>query len=202
MSNHPEQAIAAHSKLHELIRNRWSPRAFADKDVAAEDLASILDAGRWAASSYNEQPWRFIVATRQQPEAFEKLLGLLLPFNQAWAKAAPVLILIVAKKSFSHNQQPNRHALHDAGAALANMFLQATALGLHGHGMAGFDSERAKTELEIPEDYEPAAFVALGYAGSPDSLPEGLREREMAPRQRKPLSELTFGSRWGVPFNF
>ena len=185
-------AIPVNPNVHELIRSRWSPRAFLDKDVSAEDLGLVLDAARWAASSFNEQPWRFIVATKHDPESYQKLLGLLLPFNQAWAKAAPVLILTVAKKTFSHNQQPNRYAQHDAGAALANLFLQATALGLHGHGMAGFDQNRARTELNIPDDYEPAAFTVLGYAGSPDSLPEGLKERETAPRQRKPLSDLTF----------
>jgi nitroreductase len=196
------KAAASHPKVHELIRARWSPRAFADKDVPADDLASILDAARWAASSYNEQPWRFIVATRQAPEAYQKLLGLLVPFNQEWAKTAPVLILIVAKKTFSHNHQPNKYAMHDAGAALANLFLQATALGLHAHGMAGFDYDRARAELNIPDDYETAAFVALGYFGSADQLSEGMRKQELAQRTRKPLAELVFTTNWETPFSF
>jgi hypothetical protein len=141
------KAATTHPKVHALIRSRWSPRAFSDKEVPAGDLAAILDAARWAASSYNEQPWRFIVATKQDPEAYQKLLGLLLPFNQAWAKTAPVLILMAAKKTFTHNHTPNKYALHDTGAALANLFLQATALGLHAHGMAGFDYDRARSEL-------------------------------------------------------
>ncbi len=191
---------SANPKVHELIRQRWSPRAFSDQPVSAEDLAVILDAGHWAASSYNEQPWRFIVATKENPAEFAKLLGLLVPFNQAWAKSAPVLILLIAKKTFSHNQAPNKYALHDAGAALAYMALQATALGLYVHGMAGFDHERAMSELNIPDDFETAAFAALGYLGSPDQLPEGAKQQELAPRQRKPLSEIAFTTTWTTPF--
>jgi nitroreductase len=194
------KAATTHSKVHALIRSRWSPRAFSDKEVPAGDLAAILDAARWAASSYNEQPWRFIVATKQDPEAYQKLLGLLLPFNQAWAKTAPVLILMAAKKTFTHNHTPNKYALHDTGAALANLFLQATALGLHAHGMAGFDYDRARSELKIPDDYETAAFVALGYAGSPDQLPDAQKKSELGPRSRKPLSEIVFTTTWESPF--
>jgi nitroreductase len=194
------KAATTHPKVHALIRSRWSPRAFSDKEVPAGDLAAILDAARWAASSYNEQPWRFIVATKQDPEAYQKLLGLLLPFNQAWAKTAPVLILMAAKKTFTHNHTPNKYALHDTGAALANLFLQATALGLHAHGMAGFDYDRARSELKIPDDYETAAFVALGYAGSPDQLPDAQKKSELGPRSRKPLSEIVFTTTWESPF--
>jgi nitroreductase len=196
------KAAAVHPKVHELIKGRWSPRAFSDKDVSADDLASILDAARWAASSYNEQPWRFIIARRQDTEAYRKLLGLLVPFNQEWAKTASVLILVVAKKTFSHNQQPNKYSLHDAGAALATLALQAKALGLHVHGMAGFDYDRARAELKLPDDYETAAFAALGYAGSPDHLPEAMQKQELAPRTRKPLSELAFTTDWQTPFKF
>lgn len=194
------KAADANPKVHDLIRQRWSPRAFSDKEVSTDDLASILDAGRWAASSYNEQPWRFIVATKKDSAAFQKLLSVLVPFNQDWAKSAPVLILVVAKKTFTHNRQPNRYALHDAGAALSTMALQATALGMHIHGMAGFDHDRARTEFGIPDDYEIAAFAALGYAGSPDQLPEGMAKAELAPRQRKTLSELAFTTSWETPF--
>ncbi len=194
------KAAATHSKVHELIRNRWSPRGFSGKEVSDDDLMSILEAARWAASSYNEQPWRFIVATRQDADAFQKLLSLAVAFNQSWAKSAPVLILMVTKKTFTHNRQPNRYAMHDAGAALAHIFLQATALGLHGHGMAGFDYDRARTELKIPDDYETAALVALGYLGSPEQLPEGLQKQELGPRTRKPLAELAFTTSWETPF--
>ena len=194
------KAAASLPNVHELIRHRWSPRSFTEKQVSPEDLATILDAGRWAASSYNEQPWRFIVATKEDPAAYEKLLGLLVPFNQAWAKFAPVLILMVAKKTFSHNKSPNGYALHDAGAALATMGLEATALGLRIHSMAGFDHDRARSELHIPDDYAIGAFSALGYPGSPDQLPEGLKQQELSARTRKPLSELVFTTTWESPF--
>ncbi len=188
--------------VHELIRARWSPRAFSARDVSTEDLRTILEAARWAASSYNEQPWRFIVARKSDPAAFEKILGLLVPSNQAWAKSAPVLMIMVAKRAFSHNGSPNLYAVHDTGQALAHLFLQATALGLHAHGMAGFDRERARKELAIPDDYDFGAAVALGYLGSPDGLTEQQRNSELAKRTRKPLNEIVFGTNWGEPLQF
>ncbi len=194
------KAAASLPKVHELIRDRWSPRGFSDKAVSTEDLATILDAGHWAASSYNEQPWRFIVATKQDSSAFQKMLELLVPFNQAWAKSAPVLILMAAKTTFSHNGTPNGYALHDAGAALATMAIQATALGLHIHSMAGFDQDQARKALGIPDDYVLGAFSALGFLGSPDQLPDGLKQQELAPRTRKPLSELVFTTTWETAF--
>src|SRR5579884_435244 len=178
--------------VHELIRARWSPRSFADRPVSDHDLKLILEAARWAASSNNEQPWRFIVARKSDAELYEKILSVLVPGNQKWAKTAPVLMITAAKRDFSHNGQPNLHAWHDTGAALAHIFLQATALGLHAHGMAGFDRERARTELGIPTDYEPVAAVAIGYLDSPDKLEQPYRQRERSPRTRKPLDEITF----------
>jgi nitroreductase len=185
--------------VHELIRERWSPRAFSNQPVSSADLAAILEAGRWAASSYNEQPWRFFVAPKSDAAGFGKLLGLLMPMNQAWAGSAAVLMLSVAKKSFSHNGQANRYGLHDAGAALAGMFLQATALGLHGHGMGGFDHERARLELHVPDDYEIGAAAAFGYLGSSEHLPEQMQKMELAKRQRKPLAEIVFSTEWQKP---
>ncbi len=187
-------------QVHELFRTRWSPRAFSNKEVAASDLAAVLDAARWAASSYNEQPWRFIIATQKDPAAFQKMLGLLVPANQAWAKSAPVLLMTVAKKTFTHNNTPNHYALHDAGAALAYMALEANALGLHVHGMGGFDHDRARKELNVPDDFHIGAFAALGYIGSPDQLPDHYKSMELAPRTRKPLSELAFTTKWSEPF--
>lgn len=187
--------------VHDLIRSRWSPRAFADRHVSDADLKTIFEAARWAASSYNEQPWRFFVARKSDPAAYEKILGLLVPFNQAWAKSAPVLFIMAAKRTFSHDQSPNSYAIHDAGQALAHVFLQATALGLHAHGMAGFDRGRARTELAIPDDYEVGAAAALGYLGSPDQLPDQQRQSELARRTRKPLNEIIFGTEFGKPLN-
>lgn len=186
--------------VHEIFKARWSPRSFSSREVSPEDLKNVLDAARWAASSYNEQPWRFVVATKADREAYDKFLSALVPFNEDWAKSAPVLILTVAKTKFSHNGEANYHALHDAGAALAHLMLQATALGFHSHGMAGYDHAKMRKALGIPEDYALGTAVALGYLDSPDKLPEGrLRDQETAPRQRKPLSQFVYGSHWGQP---
>jgi len=189
-------------EVHPLIRSRWSPRSFSDREVSPKDLRTILEAARWAASSYNEQPWRFLVATKSDPAAYQKLLNILVEFNQQWARTAPVLLLTVARKTFTHSGAPNHHALHDTGAALANLMLQATALGLHAHGMAGYDHERARKELGIPDDYELGAAVAIGYPDDPAKLPEPLRKREEEPRQRKPLEELVYGAGWNQPPGF
>lgn len=200
--NGPKEKLAdTLPSVHELIRSRWSPRAFAERGVSDADLKTIFEAARWAASSFNEQPWRFLVARKSDPAAFDKILHLLVPMNQVWAKKAPVLFIMAAKRTFSHNGTPNLYAFHDAGQALAHVFLQATALGLHAHGMAGFDRERARTELGIPDDYELAAAVALGYAGSPEELPEQQRQQEHAQRRRKPLNEIVFGADFGKPLN-
>lgn len=188
--------------VHELIRTRWSPRSFSDRPVSNEHLKTILEAARWAASSYNEQPWRFLVGTKLDKPAYERLLSVLVPFNQEWAKTAPVLILVAARKTFSHNGQPNLFAMHDAGAALAHIMLQATALGLHAHGMAGVDREGARRVLEIPDDYEVGAAVAIGYLDSPEKLTnENHRKAEVAKRTRKPLNEIAFGARWSEPLS-
>lgn len=182
--------------VHELISARWSPRSFSDREVSPDALKTLFEAAHWAASSYNEQPWRFLVATKSDPAAYQKLLSILVEFNQGWAKTAPVLFIMAAKKTFSQNGTPNRFALHDAGQALAHLFLQATALGLHAHGMAGVDEQKARAELHIPDDYEVGAAVALGYLGRPEDLPEQYRAGETAPRQRKPISEIVFGADW------
>lgn len=184
----------------EPILHRWSPRAYADKPVPAEDLKRGFEAARWAASSFNEQPWRFIVG-RRGDATFQKILDALVPGNQAWAKNVPVLILSVARKHFAHNGQINRHSWHDTGAAMANFAVQITALGLHSHSMAGFDHEKAKAAFDIPDDVETVAVTAVGYQGDPDSLPEGPRKSEVAPRQRRELKEIVF-SEWEKPLQF
>jgi nitroreductase len=185
------------SGIHPVISHRWSPRAFADKPVTTEDLTKIFDAARWAASSYNEQPWRFVVG-RKGDATYQKIFDSLIEFNQGWAKSAPVLVLSTAKKTFSHNGAPNGYGIHDTGAATATLTLQATALGLHSHGMAGFDKDKARAAFNIPEDFEIGAVTALGYLGDPETLPEGLKAQETSPRTRKPLEEVVF-SEWGQP---
>jgi nitroreductase len=164
--------------------------------VSDNDLKAVFDAARWAASSYNEQPWRFLVARKSDPASYQKLLGLLVEFNQGWAKTAPVLFVMAAKKTFTHNGTPNRFSLHDAGQALATLMLQATALGLHAHAMAGFDEDRARMELHIPDDYDLGAAVALGYLSTPEDLSPQYRSSEISARQRKALAEVVFGADW------
>ena len=181
----------------EHILHRWSPRSYADRDVPTEDLKKGFEAARWAASSFNEQPWRFLVG-RRGDATYQKIFDALVPFNQSWAKSAPVLILSVARKHFAHNGQLNRHSWHDTGAAMANFVLQITALGLHAHSMAGFDHQKAKAAFHIPDDFETVAVTAVGYLGDPESLPEEMRKSEVAPRQRKDLKEFVF-SEWEKP---
>jgi nitroreductase len=179
-----------------VIHHRWSPRSFADRDVSPAELKKVFEAARWTASSYNEQPWRFLVGTRNSP-TYKKILSSLIEFNQAWAGHAPVLILGVARTTFSHNNSPNRVALYDLGAASSYLTLQAAELGLVTHQMAGFDPEAARTALGIPVDYVVGAVIALGYQGEPAALPEGpMLAQETAPRERKPLSDIVL-SAWG-----
>lgn len=185
----------------EPVRERWSPRAYSDREVSGTDLELLMDAARWAASSYNEQPWRFVILRKGGP-GYDKLFQTLVEFNQLWAGAAPVLMLTVTKKTFSHNGEVNRHAQHDAGQALAHILLQAAALGMAGHAMAGFDHKKAEAELGIPEDFEAIAVVTIGYAGAPELLPERMRKGELAPRVRKAISEIAFGSNWGTAAGF
>lgn len=186
------------SDIHELLRRRWSPRAFSPRPVRADTLARLFEAARWAASSLNEQPWGFVVAdARDRPEDFARLLGCLNESNAVWAGAAPVLMLSVAKRRFDRGGAENRHAWHDVGQAAASLTLQATAEGLAAHQMAGFDADRAREELGLPEGWDPVAVIAVGYPGDPEALPEKLRERERAVRTRKPSSEFVFRGRWG-----
>lgn len=189
--------------VHELIKERWSPRSFEPRDISDADLQAILEAGRWAASSYNEQPWRFVVARRSETDVFAKLLNILIPFNQTWAKNASALVFTFAKKTFTQNGKENLYGLHDTGAAGAQMLLQANALGLEGHGMAGFDRERTRTELSVPDDFEIGAVFAFGYPAPPEklALDEKMIEAERGKRQRKPLNELAFSGIFGSPLN-
>lgn len=185
--------------IHDLIKRRWSPRAFSDQQIEAEKLHMLLEAARWAPSSNNEQPWRFIVANKDHETEWNRLLACLVEGNRKWAYRAPVLILSVASLNFQDDSTPNRHALHDTGMAVENLVLQATALGLATHQMAGFDVEKARADLKIPSGYEPVAMIAVGYPGDLAFLPDRLRERELQPRSRQPISEWTFSGQWGEP---
>jgi nitroreductase len=189
-------ATATKDEMHELLRKRRSSRAFSNTPVEPEKLASLFEAARWAASSYNEQPWRYIYATQNQPEDFERLLGCLNAPNQLWARNAFVLILSVAKRTLSLNGKPNKFYMHDTGAANASMAYQAVALGLNLHQMGGYNADKAREALALPEDYDPVAMIAVGYPGSPDNLPEDIRQKETAPRTRRPVEQLVFEGKW------
>lgn len=178
------------------VLNRWSARAFSDRDVSADDLKRVFEAARWAASSRNEQPWRYFVG-RRGSQTYQKIYSTLAPANQVWAGAAPVLIFGVASTKFVHNGSENRVALYDLGAATSYLTLQAAALGLTTHQMAGFDEKKALEVFAIPEGYEAGAVVALGYQGEPSALSnQHLLEMETSPRTRKPLKEFVL-SAWG-----
>ena len=187
--------------VHQLIRERWSPRAFAEKPIPKEVLRSLFEAARWAPSSNNEQPWAYLVATKDDKENFDKMLGVLVEFNAGWAKNAAALAIAVAKLAFP-NSIPNRNAQYDTGAASALLSVEATARGLAVHQMAGFDAEKARQVFAIPAGWEPLAALAIGYPGDPDSLPSKLKDRELAPRTRKPISEFVMSGSWGHTASF
>ncbi len=182
--------------IESLLQRRWSPRAFAPKPVERALLLRLFEAARWAPSSYNEQPWRYVVTTQEDPGRLKEAQSVLAPGN-AWATSAPVLICTVAHHTFVRNCKPNRHAFHDVGAASENLLLQATALGLFAHQMAGFDVEKARVVFQIPEGYEPVAMMALGYPAALETLTEEQRAYEQRPRARQPIEEFVFVSRFG-----
>ena len=197
-----QKPAPSEAPIHELIRNRWSPRAFADKAIPEDVLRSLFEAARWAPSSFNEQPWAYIVATKEDQANFEKVLKTLVEFNAGWARNAAVLAIAVTKLAFAENHEPNRNAQYDTGAATALLSVEATARGLVVHQMAGFDPDKARKTFAIPEGWEPLAAIAIGYPGSPDSLPPKMKDREMAPRIRKPIAEFVMTGSWGhtAPF--
>ena len=192
-----KKANPAHP-IHDLISRRWSPYGFDSRPVSEADLGSIFEAARWAPSSFNEQPWSFILATSADPDEFEKLLSCLIEPNQVWARSAPVLALGVAGTRFRRNDKPNRVAIHDLGLAAGNLSLEATSRGLVVHQMAGILVDRARTIYAVPQDHEVVTGIAIGYAGDPAGLPETLQGRDRSPRARKPLEEFVFTREWGA----
>ncbi len=194
-----EKRTSTDYPIHKLLAERWSPYAFDDRPVPEADLRSLFEAARWAPASYNEQPWRYIVCTKDDPEQFQRLLSCLVDGNQIWAKAAPVLALGVVSLRFARNARDNRAAVHDLGLAAGNLLLEATNRGLFVHQMIGILPDKAREIYGIPEGFEAWTGLAIGYKGDPMSLPEQIRERDLAPRQRKPLHEFVFSGKWENP---
>lgn len=183
------------------IEQRWSPRAFQEKPVAEAALRRLFEAARWAPSSYNEQPWRFLVGVKGEGTLWERLYRVLFPGNQLWAVRAPVLLLVCGKTHFSHNGTPNRAYVYDCGAAMAYLSLQVTAEGLGIHQLAGFDVEQARAEFNIPEGFEPLVMGAIGHRTDSTALPEEpayLRAQEEGERKRHPQAKFVFGDAWGT----
>ena len=188
--------------VNQLIRDRWSPRAFSDQPISPADLRSLFEAARWAPSSSNEQPWAFLVATRHDHENFTKALQPLVEFNVNWAKHAYVLGFAVSELAFAKNKTPNRNAQYDTGAAMSQLTTEATSRGLLVHQMAGFDPDTAREVFEIPAGWDAIAAFAIGYPGDPAALPQPYRDRETAPRARKPIREFVMSCKWGHTADF
>jgi nitroreductase len=180
-----------------IIAERWSPRAFEPRSVALADLHTILEAGRWAASAMNEQPWRYVVARRDDTVEFAMILSCLNPSNAVWAKNASVLMISIIKTMFSKYESKNISAMHDLGLASATMSLQAMSMGIHTHWMGGFDHDKTRELCGIPDEYATVACIAMGYVGDPALLSEQQQQSELAPRTRKALSETIFTTSWG-----
>lgn len=188
--------------LHDLLANRWSPRAFTDRPVEPEKLLAVMEAGRWAASSNNGQPWAFIVANKGNPTAFKAMLDCLMDGNQSWAVLAPVLILTFVEPIWPGQDRANVTAMHDVGMATAMMSVQAEALGLRTHQMGGIHRDKIRDVYAVPPTFEPVSAIAVGYQGAEALLPEEKdRAREANPRTRKPLEEIVFADKFGTPAN-
>ncbi len=194
-----EKKLQTDNVIDNLISSRWSPYGFSDQRLSAEQIRSLFEAARWAPSCYNEQPWFYIIATKDDSEEYNKLLSCLTEGNREWARNAPLLVLGVISTKFSRNGEPNRHAQHDLGLASANLTMQAVSMGLAVHQMAGIIPQRAKELYNIPKDYEVMTGLAIGYPDSNADIDEVFRKRDEKRRPRKKLSEFLFESGWGRP---
>ncbi len=179
------------------IRKRRSTVIFSDSPVDDNKLEALFEAARWAPSSRNQQPWRFVVGKKQDEKTFADMCNLLTPTNQIWACHAPVLILSVAEIISSYNGLMNSKARHDMGLAEANLMLQAVSMGLVVHPMGGFDTEKATEVLHIPEGYEPVVMIAVGYPGNASDFPKEIQDRDARKRERNPLKSFVFSGDWG-----
>jgi nitroreductase len=182
--------------LPEILKRR-SILSFSDRHVEHEKLMILFEAARWAPSSLNLQPWRFIYASKDDPAAYQCIFGLLNEGNRRWAETAPVLVVSVAEMVMEYKSRSNRFAFHDMGMAVGNLLIQAAYLDLYVHPMGGFNSDECKQILKIPERFDPVAIMAIGYKGDPNNLPADLRERELKPRERREVQEFLFQGTWG-----
>lgn len=185
--------------INRLIRERRSIRAFADKSISDDVMLRLLEAARWAPSSMNDQPWRFIVAFRNSPE-FDAMLQTLNESNRIWASNGAAMIFVITSKEHS-NGMPNKYAWHDVGLAIGNLSLQAMEEGIYLHQMGGFNTALALEKFKVPESYDAVSMIVLGYPGDPNQLPERLKEREFKIRERRPLSSLVFSGEFGKSSN-
>lgn len=193
---HLKQARTDHSILS-TIALRWSPYVWEDRPVEPAKLKSLFEAARWAPSSYNEQPWEYVIGIKGKGQGFEKILSCLVEFNQGWAKHVPVLAISVAAVKFRKNDKPNVHSWHDVGLASSLLCLQAVELGLAVHQMAGFDHDKAHEVLGIPDGYETVAAIAIGYAGDvSDAQDEEAAKRDSTERSRRPITEFVHEGEW------
>jgi nitroreductase len=183
--------------IHELLSHRWSPYGFSDRKVSTEDLRALFEAARWAPSSYNEQPWRYIVATQDHPDMFQKVLDCLWELNQNWASHAPVLALGIVSLNLARSGKPNAAAQHDLGLASGNLSLEATTRGLLVHQMIGINPDKVRETFHVPEDFQPLTALAIGYAGTPSELSNEILERDNLARARLPLEAFVFSEDWG-----
>lgn len=183
-----EESIAIEKPILEVIARRRSSRAYTSTPVTSEQIEMLFEAARWAPSSVNEQPWRYVYATPDKKELWSAIFDTLHDGNKIWAKNAPLLVVSMAKNTFSRNERPNPSALYDLGGANAFLSLQATAMGLNVHQMGGYDHDALRHNLNIPDGFELGVVMAIGFPGDTENLPEALRQRELAPRNRHPQS--------------
>ncbi len=191
-----EGKVTEELMLSDLARKRRSPRAFDSRPVEEDKLEQLFETARWAPSSMNAQPWRFVYATKENEEAFDGFLDSLMEGNKVWAKDAPVLLAVFARKTYEHNGKTYRHSWYDTGQAMGMLSLQATELGLHLHQMGGFYADKISEVVGISGEYEPVIMATIGYVGDVDQLPDQLQKREKAPRVRKDIRELVHAHQW------
>ncbi len=195
-----KKAIISEYKINSLITYRWSPRAFIDKPIEKDRIQSILEAARWAPSAFNEQPWRFIVGIKGD-ETYERVLETLVEWNQKWAGKASMLVVNIAKKTFSKNGKQNVTFKYDLGQAVAFMCLEAMNQGVYSHQMSGFSPEKADELFHIPDDYQAVSVTAFGYYGDPDQLPEEMYKSEIEERSRQHIDKMIYASEFGAKTN-